>query len=30
VDGLAQAERVARTMEFIPYVARVIDPLLEK
>jgi hypothetical protein len=30
VDGLAQAERVARTIEFIPYVARVIDPLLEK
>jgi hypothetical protein len=30
VDGLAQPERVARTMEFTPYVAGVIDPLLEK
>jgi len=30
VDGLAQAERVARTMEFIPCDAGVIDPLLEK
>jgi len=30
VDGLAQAERVARTMEFVPCDAGVIDPLLKK
>ena len=30
VDGLAQAERVARTMEFVPCDAGVIDPFLKK